>query len=75
VRGEEVGGDEGVVRLLGIARLLVDDCGERGDLVLGDRADGLPQGLVVLAGPEQVEVGIRAHEPSSYSRVRFSRTS
>ena len=39
----------------------VDGGGIRGDLVLGDRADGLSQGLVVLAGPEQVEVGIRAH--------------
>ena len=44
--------------------LLVDLGRVRRDLVLGDRADRLADGLVVLGEPEQVEVRVRgAHLP------------
>ena len=55
VRREEVAGHERVVRLLRVARLLVDLRRVRGDLVLGDRADRLADGLVLLGQLVQVE--------------------
>ena len=62
VRGEEVAGHEGVVRLLRVAGLLVDRRGVRGDLVLGHRPDRLADRLVVLGEPVGVEVRVR-HGP------------
>ena len=48
-------GHERVVRLLRVPRLLVDLRRIRGDLVLGDRADRLADGLVLLGQLVQVE--------------------
>ncbi|GAA3060247.1 hypothetical protein GCM10020000_49070 [Streptomyces olivoverticillatus] len=52
----QVGGDQGVERLLREAALLVHLGGERRDLGLGERAHDLAQLVVLLGRPVQVEV-------------------
>src|SRR5699024_2328917 len=73
VRGEEVGRQERVVRLLRKAGLRVHLCGVRGDLPLDDLADSGPQLVVLLGGSEEVECHARTPSCSGpWTRARRS---
>ena len=56
----------------GIALVLVDLGGVRRDLLLGERADGLAQRLVLLAEPVGAEVGFILSPPSSDATMGLS---
>lgn len=68
VDGVQVGGGEGVQRLLREAGLLIDRGRVRGDLRLGERTHRLTEHLVLLGRTVQVEIGRTrqdSHSPCS----------